>query len=116
MNRPRYVWLAFALCAAMLIAAMGWLTAHAVRVDHERSAARADAELEQRISLALWRMDTKLAPLIAEEVARPYAFYEPFLVVSSPNEKSAAEPVPSPLLTGLPENVLLHFSCPTFGE
>jgi signal transduction histidine kinase len=116
MNRPRYVWLAFTLCAAMLIAAMGWLTAHAVRVDGERSAARAEAELEQRISLALWRMDTKLAPLIAEEVARPHAFYEPFLVLSSPDEKSPAEPVPSPLLTSLPENVLLHFKCPSGGD
>jgi signal transduction histidine kinase len=116
MKHPWQVWLAFALCSGVLIAAMGWLTAHAVRVDRERSVARAETELEQRVSLALWRMDTKLAPLIAEEIARPHAFYEPFLVLNSAGEKGGMEQVPSPLLTSLPEHVLLNFTCPSTGE
>jgi signal transduction histidine kinase len=109
MKRPWQVWLAFFLCGAVLVAAMGWLTAHAVRVDRERSAARAEAELEQRVSLALWRMDTKLAPLIAEEVARPHSFYEPFINLAGGG--FGGEQVPSPLLTSAPPNVLLNFMC-----
>src|SRR5687768_3967037 len=109
MKRPWQVWLAFVLCVAVLAAAMGWLTAHALRVDRERSAARAEAELEQRVSLALWRMDTKLAPLIAEEIARPQLFYDSFIAVNAPNAKGeAVQQAPSPLLNAAP-NVLLNF-------
>ena len=42
-----------------------------------RRAAEAEAELEQRVSLALWRMDTELAPIVAEEVIRPPSAYRP---------------------------------------
>ncbi|HEX6962066.1 MAG TPA: HAMP domain-containing sensor histidine kinase, partial [Lacipirellula sp.] len=116
MKHPWQVWLAFLVCGAVLVAAMGWLTVHAARVDRERSAARAEALLEQRVSLALWRMDTKLAPLIAEEIARPHTFYEPFIALNTGDAKSGVEQVPSPLLTSRPENVLLNFTCPTSGE
>jgi signal transduction histidine kinase len=116
MKRPWQVWLAFALCVAVLAAAMGWLTAHALRVDRERSAARAEAELEQRVSLALWRMDTKLAPLIAEEIARPHLFYDSFIAVNSPTGKGdAVQQAPSPLLCAAP-NVLLNFDASLDGQ
>jgi hypothetical protein len=42
-----------------------------------RRAAEAESALEQRVSLALWRMDTELAPIIAEEVIRPAGAYRP---------------------------------------
>ncbi|MCC6493943.1 MAG: HAMP domain-containing histidine kinase [Pirellulales bacterium] len=116
MMRPWQVWLAFVLCSAVLVAALCWLSLHAVRVARERSAARAEALLEQRVSLALWRMDTYLAPLIAEEIARPHFFYAPFLALHSTGEQAAGEAVPSPLLTSLPENVLLNFSCEASGQ
>ena len=117
MKRPWQVWLAFTLCSALVAAAMGWLTLHALRVDRERSAARAEAELEQRVSLALWRMDTKLAPLIAEEVARPPAFYDSFITINPGAGKGIApEQVPSPLLNGAPSNVLLNFDASVDGR
>lgn len=118
MKRPWQVWFAFALCSLLVAAAMGGLTRHALRVDRERSAARAEAELEQRVSLALWRMDTKLAPLIAEEATRPHELYDPFITVGGPMGKgrSGQELIPSPLLTSLPENVLMNFSCAADGE
>lgn len=97
---------------------MGWLTVHALRVDRARSLAQAKAALEQNVSLALWRMDTKLAPLIAEEATRPHELYDSFITVSTPATKGGAssELVPSPLLTKAPDNVILNFKCPTFGE
>lgn len=118
MKRPWQVWLAFTLCGLVLAAAMGWLTIHALRVDRARSLAQAKATLEQNVSLALWRMDTKLAPLIAEEATRPHELYDSFITVSTPATKGGAgrELVPSPLLTKAPENVILNFKCPTFGE
>jgi signal transduction histidine kinase len=118
MKRPWQVWLAFAVSAATAAAALGWLTRHALRVDRDRAAARAAAELEQRASLVLWRMDTKLAPFIAEEIARPHQFYESF--VNLPNEGAkggpAGEAIASPLLAGAPRNVLLNFDASIDGS
>ncbi len=56
---------------------MAWLTRQALEADERRRVAEAEAELEQRVSLALWRMDTELAPIIAAEVIRPPAEYRP---------------------------------------
>ena len=56
-----------------------------------RRAAEAEAEKEQRVSLALWRMDTELAPIMAEEVIRPASAFRPAA-------STAVEPPPFVLL------------------
>src|SRR5437588_10419431 len=71
MKRPWQVWLVFAACVLGAAAGMAWLTQQALRADERRRAAEGEAELEQRVSLALWRMDTELAPILAAEVIRP---------------------------------------------
>lgn len=90
MNRPWQVWLVFLVCVAAAATAMIWLTQQALRADELRRAAEAETELEQRVSLALWQMDTALAPIIAEEVIRPAAAYRP--------GETAVEPPPYVLL------------------
>ncbi|WP_428306336.1 sensor histidine kinase [Lacipirellula sp.] len=111
MKRPWHVWLAFALCGVVATAAFAWLTLHALRVDRERSLARAEAQLEQNVSQALWQMDTKLAPLIAEEVTRPHEFYESFVNVPAANKSEwNLGSVASPILAKTPDNVLLNFN------
>jgi signal transduction histidine kinase len=77
MKRPWQVWLLFAACVLAAFSGMAWLTQQALRADQRRQAAEAEAELEQRVSLALWRMDTELAPIIAAEVIRPPTDYRP---------------------------------------
>jgi signal transduction histidine kinase len=118
MKHPWQVWLVLAACGALLAAAMSWLTLHALRADRERTAARAAADLEQQVSLALWRMDTKLAPLIAEESARPHFYYAPFITVETPRSKAgpAEEQVASPLLVGQNTSVVLNFNASASGE
>ncbi len=93
MKRPWQVWLLFAACVLAAFSGMAWLTQQALRADQRRQAAEAEAELEQRVSLALWRMDTELAPIIAAEVIRPPTEYRP---VGS-------------VVTELPPYVLLQF-------
>jgi signal transduction histidine kinase len=97
---------------------MTWLSVHALRADRERTTARAEADLEQRVSLALWRMDTKLAPLIAEESARPHFYYEPAITVEAPRSKGGpdVEQVASPLMTARNEGVLLNFNATGAGQ
>ena len=84
MIRPSQVWLVFAVCVLGAAGAMAWLTREAVESDRARRAAEASGELEQRVSLALWRMDTELAPIIAEEVIRPPAAFRPTTVALAP--------------------------------
>jgi signal transduction histidine kinase len=110
MIRPWQVWLAFAVCVLGAAGAMAWLTREAVEADRMRRAAQAEAELEQRVSLAVWRMDTELAPIIAAEVIRPAAAFRPGVVAADlppfvllqfqvqPNDtwQSPQMPVPQP--------------------
>ncbi len=115
MNRPWQIWLVFGLCLAVLLAAMGWVTSTAVRLDRAEWQASQRAELEERTRLALWRMDSLLAPLIIEESARPFNAYEAFPATTRAYTKSFTQIkqgdvlVPSPLLTFSSSNILLHF-------
>ncbi len=77
MKHPWQVWLSFAACVLAAIGGMAWLTREAVNADRSRRAAEAESELEQRVSLALWRIDTELAPIIAAEVIRPVTEFRP---------------------------------------
>lgn len=115
MRRPLQVWLAFAACAAVAIAALAWLTREAVHADLARSAADLRDDQQRRINLALWRMDTKLAPLLAAEAARPAFYYDPLLPAVGDGEAIAATEL-SPLTSGAPADVLLNFVVTPAGE
>lgn len=113
-----YAWrvaMAYGFGLALVVAALGWLTAAALRIDRAESAARQKAAFEERVQLALWRLDAAAAPLVAQESARPYFEYEPFF---SAIPLSSAQAVgltpsggvaPSPLLPGPGQWILLHF-------
>jgi signal transduction histidine kinase len=115
MSRPSYIWTIFAVCFAILLGALGWITFTALQLDRAQQQAQQQAELEERVRLALWRMDSSLAPLIIEESARPASAYNAF----GPAERAYTKGltaiqqgdvlVPSPLLTFYSSNILLHF-------
>jgi signal transduction histidine kinase len=65
------MWLAFAGAALLVLASTGWVTGAVLRLDAAESESRRRAQLEENVRLALWRMDSALAPLIAAEHARP---------------------------------------------
>ena len=71
MKAHRLMWPAFAAAAAVVLASMAWVTAAVLRLDAAEIEARRRAQLEENVRLALWRMDSALAPLIAAEHARP---------------------------------------------
>ena len=105
MNRPLHIWLIFGLCLVVLLAAMGWVSFTAVRLDRAQQEAGQQAEVEEKIRLALWRMDSALAAVVIEESARPYYVYEPFHATDRAYTKGYSSikrgdvVVPSPLLT-----------------
>lgn len=66
------LWFGFTLVMGVLLTAMGWMSLTAVRLDRADAAARQRAIVDENVRLALWRMDSALAPLLAQESAHPY--------------------------------------------
>src|SRR6185503_2041958 len=65
--RPARVWLVFAACATALLGAMVWISLTVLRLERAEQQARAQAALEENTRLALWRLDSALIPLLAQE-------------------------------------------------
>jgi len=118
----RWWWIGYALAVTVVLAAMGWFTA-TVRsgLAVERRAERA-AFADETARLALWRMDSRLATVIAREAGRPYLAYNAFYPAAGALGKGLANYsqgeviVPSPLLGLETEEVLLHVQYGTDGE
>jgi signal transduction histidine kinase len=66
-----WIWGMLTLCAALVLGAMTWLTRHVIGSERERAVAEARADLQERVRLALWRMDAAGAAIIVEENQRP---------------------------------------------
>jgi hypothetical protein len=115
MNRPWHIWVAFALCLAAVLGAMGWVSVTVLRLENAEVNAQHQAEREENVRLALWRMDSALSPLIAAENARPYFVYRSFYPLERAfgnmlNKLNGREILmPSPLLTQPSPYVQVHF-------
>ncbi|MBI3466895.1 MAG: HAMP domain-containing histidine kinase [Planctomycetes bacterium] len=115
LNRAWHSWLIFGLCLAIVLAATAWITVVAFRLDRQDAANQRAAELEENIRLALWRMDSALTPLIAQETSRPYAQFTSYYPVAGAfNQAYLAIQdgqvfAPSPLVAFRSPYVRLHF-------
>lgn len=131
MKHPWQIWLVFVLSLTIVLPGMVWLTLKTLELDQARSEAmleaqqaRGQAEVSRQqaieaqrlaeeqdlVSNALWRIDTALTPILAQEAARPYFVYEPFVAsFGSGKGKVKEEPTPSPILVQPSEFVHLHF-------
>lgn len=124
MKKPWQVWILFLLCLALVVPAMGWLSLKIVQQDRLRESDRVDTELARReaelqdlVNRALYRMDWRLSPIVAREAARPYYLYNAFYrvgpdpqTVGSKGPPTAIDQLqPSPLLDQNSEFVKLHF-------
>jgi signal transduction histidine kinase len=115
MNRPGIVWTIFGVAVALVLAAMTAVSVTTLRLERGQLEAQRQAELEEKVRLALWRMDSAVAPLILEESSRPYFTYSAFFPADRAYEKTfgptASKEImlASPLLTQTSSNVLLHF-------
>jgi signal transduction histidine kinase len=122
MKRPWQVWLVFGACLAIVLAATGWLTLKGLQLERAEAAARRQSRFEENVQLALWRMESLLAPLIAQESARPYFCYSAFYPAERAYTRMFAElgadevRLPSPLLTTIAPYVLVHFQIDSAGR
>src|SRR3972149_4648630 len=117
MRRSWHIWIAFGLCLAVVLVAMGWISWKALGLERaelqsrrqaeearrREAGARQEAALEQDVQLALYRMEFALVPLVAQESARPYFVYNTFLPLDrSYGEGPGAQPGPDRLATSPP--------------
>ena len=122
MTRPLHIRLVFAACLLVLLAAMAAVSVTTLRLDRAQMQAGQQAETEEKVRLALWRMDSLLTSIMVEESARPFSAWESF----SHNEPALTKgyaPIqpgevlsPSPLLAYSSSNVLLHFQLNPEGQ
>jgi signal transduction histidine kinase len=108
--------IAFLAIATMVIGGLGWVTAAALRLENEQFESQAEARVNEKLRLAMWRLDSRIAPLLAREDSRPFTHFKPLfapaLALTSGQlaTESASVLEPSPLLSAeLPEWMLLHF-------
>ncbi|HTQ40894.1 MAG TPA: HAMP domain-containing sensor histidine kinase, partial [Pirellulales bacterium] len=115
MSRPWQIWLTFAGCLAVAVAAVGWLSVKALQADQARAEARHEAAIEENARLALWRMDSFMTPIVAKENARPSFIYNAFYSAQreygqmGDGDSKAESLIPSPLLFQATPYVLLHW-------
>ncbi len=98
-----------------MLLALSWVSVVVLQLEHRELVARADANHQESLRLALWRMDSWLAPQLARESVRPYfeyeSFYRPQLtpLPGQPSLEMNELKAPSPLLTFGDDIFTLHF-------
>ena len=114
-TRRRSWWLVFGGGAAAVILALTWITTVVIDLEREGLAARAEADYQGRLRLAMWRMEDWLGRRIDHESDRPWVEYQSYYAqqpayTSILNEiRPGNVYIPSPLLTHDSEFFPLHF-------
>lgn len=131
MKHLKTIWLAFVLISLLALGALAWVSRLVVQLDREKRDAAILAATEEKIRLALWRLDAAAAPLVARENARPwYAYrreipvavllrYNNFSLANDGNKAAFANPeqtVASPLAAEQPEFVKAYFEVNAQGQ
>lgn len=115
MHRPILRWLLFTLCLAVFASALVWISGRMLAMENERREAERSAQIQERVRLALWRMESIASTLLIRENARPashyQAFYSPTDLYTTGNKPipEGEALTPSPLLGEKPDLVRLHF-------
>ncbi len=102
--QPRLWWAAYAACAVAVLGAVAWISRVALDLEGAEARARVEVAHEQSVRLALWRMDSWFAPILAAEAARPVGEYRPFRI-----ENDLGAYVRSALVDFRSRYVKLHF-------
>ncbi len=75
MKRAWLAWVLFLVSVVLVLGAMVWSSRSVLKLEEAEKRARQQAVLKENVRLALWRMDSALAPIVAQENVRPYLAY-----------------------------------------
>jgi len=101
----------FVATALLLLGVLSWLTATLLRLDRDELQARCQAQLHEKMRLALWRMDSWLSPQFAFEAMRPASDYHAFPTAPTAWTRSFSRLAPDDVLVRSP---LLGYESPVF--
>lgn len=90
MKRAWQAWLGYAVCLAVAVPALVWLTLAALSAEWAEQTAREAARREERFRQATWRLDTMLMPIVTPQVARSYEDHRVDAMTNGLGEKTAA--------------------------
>ena len=105
----------FGAVTGVMLLVLSWLTVALVQLDGDEREARRDSAVQERLRLALWRMDSWLSPQLARETLRPASDYSAFPSAANAWTKGFNKigkdevMVQSPLLGAESPLFLLHF-------
>lgn len=122
MKRPLATWILFALCLALAVAALTHISQTLIELDLTQRRAQESAGVEEAVRLALWRMDSAMGPLLAQEANRPYFTYLPLyterMAITLSPSKAALDDVRivSPLVAQRLPFVRVHFQIDPEGQ
>jgi signal transduction histidine kinase len=121
-SRRWLTWLIFGICALAVVEGLGWVTWKAIRLERAEEGARAQAAFQEQVRLALWRMESEVTPILAQEAARPYFHYQSFYAAERAYTQMLQEfrpgdvRVPSPLLDSGNQFVRVYYQIGPGGE
>ena len=98
----RHPWVLFTAFLALGLGAMGWVTFLALQGARAERRAQTQAQVEERVRLSLWRLDSTFALFLTPETARPWDQFETFHV-------EQGRLAPSPMLVMDDPMVMLRF-------
>lgn len=113
-SRRALWWTVFGAGSVAVVGGLAWITGQVIRLEREEARARAEVAEQETLHLALWRMDSWLAPHLARESARTWfeyqSYYPEMLALNRLCEPLAPGEVvvPSPLLEFRSELFPLH--------
>jgi signal transduction histidine kinase len=108
--RRRWVWVGYWAGVALLALVLLGVSGQVLTLERAEARGRAETARQEASRLALWRMDSWLAPVLAREARRPYFEYRAVLPAGRAYENMWApigegEPVvASALIAGVPED------------
>ncbi|HEU4417900.1 MAG TPA: HAMP domain-containing sensor histidine kinase [Planctomycetota bacterium] len=101
----------FVATALLLLGVLSWLTATLLQLDRDELQARCQAQLHEKMRLALWRMDSWLSPQFALEAMRPASDYRAFPAAPTAWNRAFSRLAPDDVLVRSP---LLGYESPVF--
>ncbi|MDH3285318.1 MAG: hypothetical protein OEQ13_11300, partial [Acidobacteriota bacterium] len=79
MTSARRWWLIYAACTVLVAGALVGMSGLVLGLERSERRAQADAEFQESLRLAMWRMESWLAPYLAREAARQHDDYLPYV-------------------------------------
>ena len=77
MNTRRVMtWMIFWSSVVLALGALAWVTIEVIALEEREATAQVEAYRQESIRRALWRMDSRMAPILAIEASRPFADYK----------------------------------------